>query len=99
MANFGFVTIDTPANSGYETSAQIRARILARDAAERENSQDEIIAETVVTEDTGRATKQHTYVAVYASGMSYTYDGTRNGGKYQHFTLLPSKFDAVMERK
>lgn len=99
MANFGFVTVDTPANPCHETSAQIRARILSRDAAEREDSQDQIIAETVVTEDTGRATKQHTYVAVYASGMSYTYDGTRNGGKYQHFTLLPSKFDVVMERK
>ncbi len=99
MAKFGFVTVDTPANSGYETSAQTMARILARDAAEREDSQDEIIAETVVTEATGRATNQHTYVAVYASGMSYTYDGTRNDGKHQHFTLLPSKFDAVMERK
>lgn len=101
MAQFGFTTVDSlPAQQ--MTTAQIRASILARDAASREDSQQIIIAEAVISTETGhvmpngRMLMRHEYCAVYEDGSSYVFAGGKQAGTRQHFTLLPERFDAVM---
>ena len=104
MAQFGFTTADSlPVQQ--LTTAQIRASILARDAASREDAQTEIVAQAVVSTETGRVTPhgrmlmQHEYCAVYEDGSSYVFAGGKQGGTRQHFTVLPERFAVVMDVK
>ena len=101
MAQFGFTTVDSlPAQ--HMTTAQIRASILARDAASREDSQQVIIAQAVVSTETGhimpngRMLMRHEYCAVYEDGSSYVFAGGKQEGTRQHFTVLPERFDVVL---